>query len=80
MFLQWQGRLYADLVATVHFIDTGLTDDWLRGSSIGSTEDLGLNRYLVEMPMLLSWDLHHLAQHSSKPRDFKPWSDQSLRK
>ena len=50
MFLQWRGRLYANLLATAHFTDTGLIDEWLRGSSVESTKDLGLNRYLVEMP------------------------------
>ena len=53
MFSQWRGRLYTNLFTTAHFILVGtrLIDDWLRESSIGSTKDLRLNRYLVEMPM-----------------------------
>ena len=49
MILQWQGVLYTNLFATVHFIGTRLLDDWLRASSVRSTKDLGLNRYLVEI-------------------------------
>ena len=50
-FFQWQGRLYTNLLAIVHFIDTGLIDDWLCGSSVRSTKDLGLKKYLAEVPM-----------------------------
>ena len=44
---QWQGRLHANLLTTVHLVDSGLIDGCLRGSSVGSTNDLGLSKYIV---------------------------------
>ena len=49
--LQWRGRLYISLLNTVHLIHTGLIDDWLRGSTVGSTNNLGLSRYFVKLSM-----------------------------
>ena len=39
----------ANLLTAVHLIDSGLIDDWLRGSSSGSTKDLRLSRYFVKL-------------------------------
>ena len=47
--LQWQGGFYANLLSTVHLVDSGLIDDWLLGSSVGSTKDLELCKYIVEL-------------------------------
>ena len=38
---------FMPLLTTVHLIDSGLLDGWLRGSSVRSTKDLGLSKYIV---------------------------------
>ena len=38
--MQWQERLYTNLLATVHLVDSGLIDDWLRGRPLTTTDSL----------------------------------------
>ena len=43
VFLQWRGRLYANLLASVHLVDSEFIGDWLYGSSFRSAKDLKVN-------------------------------------